>query len=98
MSVEETRKIIEAETADLPPRWRRVLMEALLPGDYDNEAERLLDSAVSVHRCFPEDMETAEAILAGDAYIPMAITEMIRSGSTPGEILEAVRKFVNQIS
>lgn len=98
MSVEETRKIIEAETADLPPRWRRVLMEALLPGDYDNEAERLLDSAVSVHRCFPEDMEIAEAILAGDAYIPMAITEMIRSGSTPGEILEAVRKFVNQIS
>lgn len=97
MSMEETIRIIESETADLPPRWRTVLMEALLPGDFDDEAERLLASAIAVHRTFPQGMKTAEAILAGDAYIPMAVMEMIRSGSTPGEILEAVRKFVNQI-
>ncbi len=93
----ETLSRIDRATADLPERWRNILHETLLEGSFDNEAHRLIASALSVHRSHPPGMETAEAILAGDAFIPMAVETLLEQGVSLADVeeflAEAIRKF-----
>ncbi|RKZ00921.1 hypothetical protein DRQ21_11625 [Candidatus Fermentibacteria bacterium] len=77
---------IRTETAGLPERWREVLETALKSTDFSTEAELLLQSALTVHSRYPEDMEPAEAILAGDAFIPMAVESMLDTNCSLEEI------------
>lgn len=87
--MEETLNRIQRATADLPERWKTVLEEALLKGEFNGEADRLLKSAVSIHRNHSPKMETAESILAGDAFIPMAVSVLLESG-VPLEEIERI--------
>lgn len=93
----ETLARIDLVTADLPERWRNILHETLLEGSFIDEAHRLIASALAVHRNHPPGMETAEAILAGDAFIPMAVQALLEQGvSLPDMekfLAEAIRKF-----
>ncbi|GEM_PF-1287512 len=82
---------IRTETAGLPERWKEVLEIALKNSDFSNEAELLLQSALAVHSRYPEDMEPAEAILVGDAFIPMAIQSMLDNNLSLEEIDEQLR-------
>lgn len=77
---EKTLERIDRDTEDLPDRWREVLHEALLEGDFSTEAHRLLESAIEAHGNPPSSMATAESILAGDAFIPMAVEAMTDAG------------------
>lgn len=86
---ETTLKKIELDTRDLPERWTEVLHEALLRGGFNTEARRLLDSALEAHRNPPETMETAESILAGDAFIPMAV-EVLANTGVPLEEIDSI--------
>jgi len=88
---DKARNRIRTETAGLPERWREVLETALRSSDFSTEAELLLQSAVAVHSRYPENMEPAEAILAGDAFIPMAIQSMLDSDLSLEEIDEQLR-------
>lgn len=90
-------KRIRKQTTDLPERWREVLEDALLNADFPSEAELLIQSALAVHKNYPANMEPAEAILAGDAFIPMAIESMLDNNLPLAEIEEflgrVARKF-----
>lgn len=77
---------IRESTGDLPLRWREVLIKALLPGEFENEADRLLRSSLAIHENQSLEMEPAESILAGDAYIPMAVSALIEDGLSLEEI------------
>ncbi|PIE53627.1 hypothetical protein CSA37_00230 [Candidatus Fermentibacteria bacterium] len=94
---EETLARIDAATEGLPKRWREVLHQTLLEGEFETEAHRLLESARTVHEEPPPDMETAESILAGDAFIPMAVQVLAEAGVSLKEIdailLSAVEKL-----
>lgn len=79
-------KRIGAETTDLPERWREVLQGALLSTEFSSEAELLIQSALAVHTRYPANLEPAEAILAGDAYIPMAVESMLQGNCTLAEL------------
>ncbi|MCD6588544.1 MAG: hypothetical protein J7K88_08340 [Candidatus Fermentibacteraceae bacterium] len=83
---DEAHNRINRGTAGLPPRWRKVLDSSLLSAEFPNEAELLIRSALAVHRKYPPDMEPAEAILAGDAFIPMAIESMLDTNCSLEEI------------
>jgi len=74
---EESLQRIRTATEDLPSRWREILEKALLNGEFRNEAERLLRSSLAIHENHPPGMEPAEAILAGDAFIPMAVAVLV---------------------
>ncbi len=92
----ETLSRIDEATADLPERWRSILHETLLEGSFIDEPHRLMASALAVHRDHPPGMETAEAILAGDAFIPMAVQTLLEQGVSFGYrkfLAEAIRKF-----
>jgi len=84
--MEDTLEIIDKSTADLPPRWRQVLKGALLPGNFRNEADRLLRSSLAIHQRHSPEMEIAESILAGDTYIPMAVEVLLEHGVSLDEI------------
>ncbi len=96
---EETLERINRDTEGFPDRWREVLQEALLEGDFKTEAHRLLESAVKAHRNPPSRMETAESILAGDAFIPMAVEAMTDAGVPLEEmdriLAEMILRFKN---
>lgn len=89
---EETMERIKESTGDLPPRWREVLEKALLSGEFENEAERLLSSSLAIHEKLSSEMEPAESILAGDAYIPMAVKALIEDGVSLEEIQKVLSK------
>ncbi len=77
---------IRKQTTDLPERWLEVLENALLNDDFSTEAELLIQSAFAVHKKYPCTMEPAEAILAGDAFIPMAIESLLDDNCSLKEI------------
>jgi len=81
-------------TVDLPERWREVLEKALLNTEYPTEAELLMQSALVIHTKYPPDMEPAEAILAGDAFIPMAIESMLDSNCSLEELEQFLKNAV----
>lgn len=83
-------KRIRKQTTDLPEGWREVLENALLNREYPTEAELFMQSALAVHKNYPPDMEPAEAILAGDAFIPMAIESMLDNNYS----LEELKQFL----
>lgn len=83
---------IRKQTADLPERWREVLENALINSEYSTEAELLIQSAFAVHKKYPSTMEPAEAILAGDAFIPMAIESLLDNNCS----LEEIEQFLNR--
>lgn len=83
-------KRINDATTDLPERWREVLENTLLNADFSTEAELLIQSALAAHKNYPSNMEPAEAILAGDAFIPMAIESMLDSNCS----LEELEQFL----
>ena len=85
---EEALRRIQAIPGDLPERWREVLENALLNSEFSTEAELLIQSALAVHTEYPRDLEPAEAILAGDAFIPMAIESMLDNNQSTAEIEE----------
>ena len=89
-------KRINHETTDLPERWRDLLHSALLKTEYKTEAELCIQSALSVHSRYPADMEPAEAILAGDALIPMAVESML-DNDCPLEEIEAFLSRATEI-
>lgn len=93
----ETIDRIVRDTADLPERWREVLQIALLDGDFKSEAHRLIQSAETIHSHNSSEMDTAESILAGDAFIPMAVEILLDNGVPLEEIdsflAEAAGKF-----
>ena len=91
MITEELKKKIDSETQDLPARWREVLYNALLKTEHATDAELCMQSALAVHSSYPADMEPAEAILAGDALIPLAIESMLDK-DYPLEEIEAFLK------
>lgn len=93
---EEAVNRIHRETADLPERWQDVLKSALLDSEFPTEADLLIESAVAVHSKYPAHMEPAEAILAGDAFIPMAIESLLDTGASPDEIEEFLSKAVGK--
>ena len=85
---------IRKQTTDLPERWREVLENALLSADSSTEAELLLQSALAVHTKYPSTMEPAEAILAGDAFIPMAIESMLDTNCSLEELEQFLKNAV----
>ncbi len=87
-------KRIREQTADLPERWREVLENALLSTDSFTEAELFLQSALAVHKNYPSNMEPAEAILAGDAFIPMAIESMLDTNCSLEELEQFLKNAV----
>lgn len=91
---EATLKRIDNATTDLPERWQKVLKDALLDTDFSTEAELLIQSALAVHSKYPSNMKPAEAILAGDAFIPMAIESMLDSNCSLEEIEQFLEKVV----
>lgn len=90
----EALRRISNETTDLPERWREVLESALLNSEFSTEAELFIQSALAVHTKYPSDMEPAEAILAGDAFIPMAIKSMLDNGLPLSEIEKHLERVV----
>jgi hypothetical protein len=94
---EETIERIRVSTGDLPVRWREVLEKALLHGEFENEAERLLRSSLSIHERHSPEMETAESILAGDAYIPMAVKTLVEDGISLEEIKAVLSKAASRL-
>ncbi len=91
MTTEELKKRIDSETEGLPARWREVLYSALLNTEHPTDAELCIQSALAVHSKYPADMEPAEAILAGDALIPLAVESMLDK-DYPLEEIEAFLK------
>lgn len=89
---EDTLERIRKSTYGLPERWREVLAKALLKGEFHNESSRLLSSAVAVHSDPPGEMEIAESILAGDAFIPMAVEVLLEEGAS----LEEIRRVLSE--
>lgn len=89
---EAVRERINRETADLPERWGEVLKDSLIKGDFSTEAEFLLKSAVAAHTAYPPQMDAAESILAGDAFIPMAIESMLENNRS----LEEIERFLSE--
>ncbi|MCK5034753.1 MAG: hypothetical protein KAS73_02590 [Candidatus Sabulitectum sp.] len=87
-------KRISNGTVDLPERWREVLESALLNADFATEAELIFQSALAVHKNYPSNMEPAEAILAGDAFIPMAIESMLDSNCSLEELEQFLKNAV----
>ncbi|MCK5784954.1 MAG: hypothetical protein KAH54_00190 [Candidatus Sabulitectum sp.] len=85
---EEALRRIQALPDDLPERWREVLESALLNSEFSTEAELFIQSALAVHTEYPRGLEPAEAILAGDAFIPMAIESMLDNNQSTAEIEE----------
>ncbi|MCD4708878.1 MAG: hypothetical protein K8S62_14190 [Candidatus Sabulitectum sp.] len=85
---EEALARISRATADLPERWREVLENTLLNAEFPSEAELLIQSALAVHANYPPGTEPAEAILAGDAFTPMAIESMLDNNLSLAEIEE----------
>ena len=85
-------KRIDRETADLPERWREVLKKSLIQGEFSTEAELLLKSALAAHTAYPPQMDPAESILAGDAFIPMAIKSMLNNNCS----IEEVEQFLSR--
>ncbi len=83
-------KRISNGTVDLPERWREVLESALLNENFSTEAELFIESALAAHKNYPSNMEPAEAILAGDAFIPMAIESMLDGNCS----LEELEQFL----
>ncbi|MCK5132119.1 MAG: hypothetical protein KAR40_08215 [Candidatus Sabulitectum sp.] len=90
----EALRRISIETTDLPERWREVLHSALLNSEFSTEAELFIQSALAVHTKYPSDMEPAEAILAGDAFIPMAIESMLDNELPLSEIEKHLERVV----
>ncbi|MCP4648153.1 MAG: hypothetical protein GY852_10560 [bacterium] len=78
---EDALNRIGKDTAGLPERWREVLMQCLSEANFESEAELLIKSALAVHANYPPNMEPAEAILAGDAFIPMSLESLLESNS-----------------
>ncbi len=93
---EEALTRINNATADLPERWREVLKNALLNKEFSTEAELLIQSALAVHTKYPPGLEPAEAILAGDAFIPMAIESMLDNNLPLAEIEELLGRVVGK--
>lgn len=89
-------KRIHDETTDLPLRWREVLESALLNTEFSTEAELFIQSALAVHTEYPPGLEPAEAILAGDAFIPMAIESMLDNNFPLAEIEELLGRVVGK--
>ncbi len=87
---------VNHETKDLPERWREVLHSALLKTEFSDEADLCIQSALAVHSKYPADMEPAEAILAGDALIPMAV-ESLLDNDCPLEEIEAFLRQATKI-
>jgi hypothetical protein len=90
---EDALRRIEERTRNLPERWREVLKESLLSGEFQSEADLLLQSALAIHSNYSPNMEPAESILAGDAFIPMSIESMIDNEAT----LEEIEEFLNRV-
>ena len=67
------RKRIQGAVKNHPARWSEVLEIALFEEENSSDETIFLQSAFSVHANHPPSLEVAEAILAGDAFIPMAI-------------------------
>ena len=94
---DDTLKRIERATIDLPARWREILEAALLKGEFRGEAERLLQSALNIHENLSPDLKTAESILAGDAYIPMAVSVLLDNGTSPVEIERLLKETASRL-
>ena len=94
MTRDNVKKKIDAATTDLPERWREVLHNALLKTEFSNEADLCIQSALAVHSKYPAGMEPAEAILAGDALIPMAVESMLDNDCQ----LEEIEAFLKQVT
>lgn len=95
MRVQDTAlKRIRKQTTDLPERWREVLENALINSEFSTEAELLIQSAFAVHTKYPSTMEPAEAILAGDAFIPMAVESLLDNNSSLEEIEQFLARTV----
>ncbi len=69
----DCRDRIQEAVENHPPRWKKVLEIALLEEEHSSDELIFLQSAFAAHTSYPPDLEVAEAILAGDAFIPMAI-------------------------
>jgi len=67
------RKRIDDAVINHPSRWGKVLEIALLEKENTTDEITFLQSAFAVHTNYPPNLKVAEAILAGDAFIPMAI-------------------------
>ncbi len=67
------RNRIQEAANNHPPRWEKVLEIALLEEEHSSDELIFLQSAFAAHTSYPPNLEVAEAILAGDAFIPMAI-------------------------
>jgi len=91
---EDALRRIRKDTEDLPERWREVLEESLLEGEFQSEAHLLMQSALAIHTDYSPILEPAESILAGDAFIPMSIESMINSDAT----LEEIEKFLSGVA
>jgi len=96
--IHDTIERINRDTADLPERWRDVLMLAVLEGEFCSEADRLLESAIAAHSCHPPEMETAEAILAGDAFFPMAVETLLDEDVPLKEIDELLARTAGRLN
>ncbi len=83
---------INREVEDLPKRWNEVLVSSLLDSEFSTESELFIQSAFAVHSNYPSHLEAAEAILAGDAFIPMAVESMLDANDS----LEEIKKFLNR--
>lgn len=84
---------IDRLTEDHPRRWREILRKTLLEGSFPSEAHRLAESALALHSSPPADLEPAEAILAGDAFLSMAMAEPPSAQDLRKFILWAVSRF-----
>lgn len=90
-------KRIERETVDLPERWSEVLKNSLVKGVFATEAELFLKSAITAHSSYPPEMDPAESILAGDAFIPMAIESMLDKNNSLAEIEQFLSKAIELV-
>ena len=90
------KKIIQS-VKDHPERWRKVLEIALLDGEFSSEEEQFLNSALAIHNNYSEDLAIAESVLAGDAFIPMAIECLLDSKKEICDIESFLQEAVKQI-
>jgi hypothetical protein len=98
MNTEAAYERINRETVGLPERWREVLITALADSDCSSEAELFLQSALSVHKTFPTNLEPAEAILAGDAFVPLAVQAMLDNNISLDDIDEHLRLMARKLN
>lgn len=88
---------ISSVSPDIPDRFRTVLETALLDRDDLSEAVLLLESALAVHRNPPGGLLPAEAVLAGDAFVPMAVQAMLERGMPIREIDSLLEEFIQEL-